>query len=333
MRNSRHTVCFRTKGNHKQGMGDVMGSIAIAEELRKQGCFVSFIIDNDIETINTVRDSGFKFRTPIPDREDETWKGEYFDIAVVNQLTTPFQQLALIKKHCKYLVTIDDTGEASKKLADLRINPLYFDESAHCDIRYIPLHPIFQKAHEETGVINDTVKHILVTLGGSDTYGLTPQIIEAFSEYPHSIRIKVIIGTAFKHEKELKESLSKSKRIFDIFQSVDIETMCKLIQWADIAICSAGNTLFEMMYCGTPVVVICGEPFEEETAYRLQNMGFGMVMPFNVQLDAVKLKTLVNNLFPKLIRQSQSQTGQRLVDGKGIKRITDKILNSFKPVN
>ncbi|MBF0557349.1 MAG: hypothetical protein HQL08_01060 [Nitrospirae bacterium] len=322
-----HNICIKTKGNHKQGMGDVMGSIAIAEEFRTRGLLSSFIVDNDAEALSAVQRAGFYAKAVSHNFEASAWDAGYFDIVIVNQLNTPSEQLSVIKKHCSHLVTIDDTGEASRRFADLRINPLYYDEGAYNDVEYIPLHPVFQRAHAGSGKIRAGIGHVLVTLGGSDTYGLTPQILDALSGCPPEIEIAAIIGPAFKHDRELDAVLSVTGRKFDaLLRSVDIETMCKWIQWADLAICAAGNTLFEMACCGTPAVVVCGEPFEEETAYRLEKMGFGKVVPFNTRLDISRLQAFINEFSDSAVRERHSQTGKRLIDGMGIMRIVDKAL-------
>lgn len=330
MTGSEASICFRTKGNHKQGMGDVMGSIAVAEEFRTRGLFPSFMVDNDEEALKAVQKAGFPAKGVACGCENSAWDKEYFDIVIVNQLDTPLQQLTVIRDHCRCLVTIDDTGDASRRLADLRINPLYYDQCAHCDPCYIPLHPFFQNAHEESRTIRERVGRILVTLGGSDTYGLTPQILDALSGYQPDVEIAVIIGPAFKHDKELGTVLSNKGGRFDtLLRSLDIEAMCKWMQWADLAVCAAGNTLFEMACCGTPVIVVCGESFEEETAFRIEKSGFGKVVPFNTRLDITKFRALINEFHDCAVRERHSQTGKRLVDGMGIKRIADKTLSLF----
>ncbi len=332
MAGSPESICFRTKGNHKQGMGDVTGSIAIAEEMRRRGLSPSFIVDNDQEALSAVQKAGFPTKGIAHGSEHSAWDKGQFDIVIVNQLNTPFEQLSIIRGHCRCLVTIDDTGEASRRLADLRINPLYYDECAYCDPGYIPLHPLVQAAHEESKAIRETIGRILVTLGGSDTYGLTPQILDSLSGYQSEIEIAVIIGPAFKHDKELNAVLSSKSGKFNILRSLDTEAMCKWMQWADLAVCAGGNTLFELACCGTPAVVVCGELFEEETAFRLEESGFGKVVHFNTRLDTAKFSALVNGFFDSAVRERQSLTGKRLIDGMGIKRIADNTLDMVNQI-
>jgi len=325
MRLDRIKVALRTKGNHKQGMGDITGSIAIAEEFLRREIPASFVVDNDIEAVNALLKLDLPIYTIENNDENKGWDGLFFDLVIVNQLTTPDEKLDLIRKHCERLVTIDDIGDGSRRLADLRINPLYYDSCAICDPSYIPLNSVYQKAHSNKKTIKEKVKKALITMGGSDTYGLTPQIIEALMPHLNGIDVYTIIGPAFRHFDELEKIIDNTN--IKLLKSVSPETMFKMIMKSDMAICGGGNTLFEMACCGTPVLVICNEPFEEETAYRFERMGFGMVVPFSERLQKEKFISLFKSFLDRENRKKQSITGRTLVDGKGVKRIVDACMN------
>ncbi len=323
------TVCFRTKGNHKQGMGDVMGSLALAHEFRKRGHRVHFVIDNDREAVEAIEKYEFPFSTVSAD-ENAAWDESSFDIIIVNQLVTPHDRLAAIRRHCGLLVTLDDNGAAAAELAHLRINPLYYSEGALCHPKYIPLHPVFQSAHGSKRDISDSIRKLLVTMGGSDTYGLIPQILLTLSSFlDDEISAVTIIGPAFRNEAELDSVLSSVPGRFDIFRAVDIETMCGRMLWADMAVSAAGNTLFEMACCGTPCVLVCGEPFEEETAYRMERMGFGRVLGFSKTLKPDRFREMYRTVSNKDERSRQMHCGKELVDGRGSVRIVDAILEEI----
>lgn len=323
-------VCFRTKGGHKQGMGDVTGSVFIAREFSVRGYSVNFIIDDDTETAKFIKSYGYVPIIVENRNEKRAWEGKYFDIVIVNQLKSPAKLLRFIRTHCGTLVTIDDTTRTSRKLADIRINPLYYDKWAHCGSEYVPLNRIFRKAHRYKKRIERNIKHLLVTMGGSDTYGFTPQIINALSKIPDDIDIKIVIGPAFKHNIRLSEVLLKAKRRFVLLRNINSKEMYYWMRWADLAISSAGNTLFEMACCGTPVIAICAEPFEEETAFRFAKSGFGMVTPFAKAINLKRLKVFMEKLKSKELRKSYSRAGQRQVSGLGVKKIVEKILEFMK---
>jgi spore coat polysaccharide biosynthesis predicted glycosyltransferase SpsG len=310
-------------------MGDVTGSLAIADEFKRRRHNITFIVDRDPEAQMAIRNRGYRFIPVIGKSESRAWGRRHFDIAIVNQMSNTLDLLKCAKAHCNMLVTIDDTGTASKKMADLRINPLYYTAGALCDPKYIPLETDFQKAHRNRQVCRK-VKKVLVTMGGSDTYGYTPQILPVISKNAGGCEIAVIIGPAFKHHKELNSALAKAGRKFSVLHAVTHKEMKKWILWADLAICAGGNTLFEMACCGTPAVVIASEPFEEETAYRLAKTGFGKVVGFNKKLDAAKLRRYMREFAAVRERSRHSKAGMRLVKGLGTVHIVDSIVKRHR---
>lgn len=324
-------VAFRTKGNHAQGMGDVSGSVALAGEFRRAGCEVVFVLDNDFEAVDAVGFAGFSFHTVDAGSEAEVWnRVGAVDTAVVNQLNSGVELLSIIKHHAGTLVTIDDVGEPSRRLADLRINPLYYDEGALCDPCYVPLNDAFRSARISTGPAREKVEQLLVTLGGSDTYGFTPVVVKFLDDVPEDIFINVLVGPSFRHHAELRGVLDKSKRRFNLLGPVDPAGMCGLISWADMVVCSGGNTMFECACLGRAAVVVCAEPFEVETAGRLDeagmvvNTGFGALLKHDSFLE-----TVTGLIADPVKRASMAEKGFTSVDGRGTERIFSKIISAW----
>ena len=80
-------VAFRTKGNNMQGMGDILGSLSLAQEFSSRSYDVIFIIDNNKEAIEAVKSAGYKFLTNGKKTETKLWlELPLLDIVIVNQL-------------------------------------------------------------------------------------------------------------------------------------------------------------------------------------------------------------------------------------------------------
>jgi len=323
-------VLFRTKGNHKQGMGDVMGSLAIADAFRNRSSQdkISFLIDNDPEAIQEINTREYKIN-PVENIEQEIsyFQNNHPDVIIVNMLKSYEKRLELFKQNSRLLVTIDDSGTAAR-LADIKINPLYYSDDAINDPDYIALGKEFICANNNNKIVNDKVENILVTQGGGDTYGFTPKIINALSEVEESVHINVVIGPAYKHFDELNEVTNKSKRHFNLIHRA--HNMCQLIQDADLAITGGGNTMFEIACLGVPAIVVCGDTFEEETADRMEkwgimeNLGFGLNVSQKLILDQTKL------LMKDIKRRSEmSINGRERIDGRGAERVVQLIIEEI----
>ena len=194
-------VVFRTRGNHKQGMGDVMGSLAIADAYRDRnpGDAITFIVDNDKEAIAAVLAGAFKVEVVGSlDQEITQVKGISPGVIVVNMYKNDTERLKLLKENTRLLVAIDDPSDAAR-WADIRINPLYYIDDAVTDPAYVALRKEFIRANKIGKVIKDKVETILVTQGGADTYGFLPKFIGAVDGMDRDRRIDVCIVQASTH--------------------------------------------------------------------------------------------------------------------------------------
>lgn len=321
-------IMFKTKGGHKEGMGDVTSSLALAEGFRSHGNEVAFIINSNKNVVDLVLQKGFGINTAESMAELANCLNEkQFDIAILNQMNTPEDEALLFKNHSKMLVTVEDTGIGAQ-LADLRFNILYPIDNSISDFRFIPLSPVFQDKHRISKEIKGKVENILVTQGGSDTYGFTPKIIKALSLILTDISVNVILGSNFSHDIELENVLSKSPRKINIIKGKN--DLSDLMLETDLAISAGGNTLFELACLGVPTIVVCGETFEVETADRLQKEGFGINLGFGKYVDEKDVYNIVNQLVSDAnLRIKMSIKGKELIDGSGIKRMVDAMTETY----
>lgn len=320
-------VAFRTTGNQRQGMGDVYGSLALADAFKKYAANILFVINNDMETIDVLSHNSYLYEviSHLND-EIEIYRNFSPEIIIVNRLNNSAVYLKKIKNLTKLLVTVDDAGPAAQ-IADLRINPLYYIENSYTGPDYVALRKEFQEINNIPRRIRKNVESILVTLGGSDTYGFTPKVIKALANIPESIGIDVVLGPAFIHHEELNQVLKSVERHFNIIQNP--KNICSLMQKADIAISGGGNTMFELAAIGVPTVVVCGEPFEEETADRM--MGVVINLGFGEKVSEKQLYQSVYDLINDFAKRKRiSIIAQQIVDGKGSKRTVDLILRKLE---
>lgn len=319
-------VVFRTRGNYKQGMGDVIGSLAIADVYRDSNPHdvITFIVDNDKEAIDAVLAKAHKIEVVDNFLQEMTLVKEIKpDAIIVNMFKNDAKRIRNFKQSTRLLVTIDDPTDATR-WANIRINPLYYSDNAITGPAYVALGKEFIQANKTSKVIKKKVETILVTQGGADTYGFSPKIIGALSGIEKSCLINVVIGPAFKHHKELKDAISKSPRKFGILHNA--ANMCQLMQQSDLAITAGGNTMFELACVGVPAIVLCAEKFEEETANRMEKSGIVENLGFGGRVSPEKIYQRVSLLVADRNRRSEmSRRGQKLIDGRGAERIVKLI--------
>jgi UDP-2,4-diacetamido-2,4,6-trideoxy-beta-L-altropyranose hydrolase len=305
-------------------MGDLWGSIALADECKKHSDEILFVISGGDEAIAVLRERGYQYRTVESDlREQEVLRAFHPDTVLVNKLNNPPTYIKALKELTDLVVTIDDAGEGAQS-ASLKINVLYHTPGAVTDPQYATMRDEFREIHKQMKTIRSEVRELLITQGGSDTYGFTPRILRALEQMDNGPHCTVVVGPAFLHEAELRETVGASK--LDLTVVRDARNMAKLMWNADLAITAGGLTMFELACAGTPSLVVCAEPFEVETAARLEKAGAVVNLGFGEGLDYARLPVSVDSLGRDVeIRDKMSRCGKQLVDGKGCERIVGMI--------
>lgn len=313
-------IAFRTKGNHPQGMGDVWGCIALAEECIRSADEVLFIIPEGEEAVEAIQGQGFLPQVIRSSAEEsQALRAFHPEVVVVNQLNNPAAYIQSLRNFARWVVTMEDVGEGAR-YADLRINVLYDAPDSVTGTEYVALRREFQALHEQPKFIRNEIQELVITQGGSDTRGFTPKILSALEQLHLRPHCTVVTGPAFRHERELKRALAASTLDITLFHNT--REMATFLYQADLAITAAGITLFECACVGTPAVMVCAEPFEVETASRMARNGTAVNLGFGGELDPAKLAETVNSLALNSQERSRlSQSGKEQVDGRGSERI------------
>jgi len=111
----------------------------------------------------------------------------------------------------------------------------------------------------------------------------------------------------------------------------NIKNMIPFMISADIAICNAGMTLFELACLGTPTIIICGEMFEEETSAYMENYGFGINLGFGKGLkEHTIFQSVQNFIIDHKCREIMSKRGKEIIDGAGSDRIIEILIQSIE---
>ncbi len=317
-------IALRTEGNHRMGMGDLMGSLALAEAFARDGDETLLVFSPSREAEAAVRAAGYPFQ--CVDSDDAACVAlERFqpDVIVVNKLQTPASSIRSFKALARLVVTLDDAGEGGQA-ADLRVNVLYHAAGAVTDPAFIALRPEFQAAHGLARIVREPVRELLIVQGGSDTYGFTPRIIAMLAGLRIRPHATVVLGAAFRHEAALRLAVQESPLDLTVIRNAP--RMAELMLAADLAITAGGLTMFELACVGTPSLIVCAERFEVETAGRLEAAGAVECLGFGEDVAEARLRPAVETLAGDLQRrQRMSACGMRLVDGRGCLRIVQLV--------
>lgn len=180
-------------------------------------------------------------------------------------------------------------------------------------------------------VVIDKAKplNILITPGGADPSGATEKIIDILKssvfDYP-LIYFNLVLG----HAKPGSEELIESAKGIDNLVLIEPQSdLIDLISDSHIVITSGGTTAYEAIAAGRPTWIIPQIEFEQEIAKILHKknatLGFGISSMKSELLD--RLPIIHDN--PETL-QPVIDAGRKLIDGKGIKRVAAKIIDSLR---
>jgi spore coat polysaccharide biosynthesis predicted glycosyltransferase SpsG len=122
------------------------------------------------------------------------------------------------------------------------------------------------------------VEEVLVTFGGTDPANLTLRALEALELVPAEFAVTVVLGRGYAAEHSLTAWARRTRRAHAITR--DSRAISAHMSRADLAISSAGRTVYELVACRTPTLVLAQNEREERhccarEAYGVRNLGLG----------------------------------------------------------
>jgi spore coat polysaccharide biosynthesis predicted glycosyltransferase SpsG len=312
-------------GSNARGMGHIYRMLNLADALNTWA-EVRFLTRGDEIAYKKLSERYPTTLTGNNEGDYKTLNANRPAVIIIDRLDTETQNMRKLSSLCETLVTFDDCGEGAYE-ADLTINVLYnrIKPKGHTKFYTDPSYAIINKRFAEVKRQDSKdTSRILVTMGGADTLGHTPNVIKVLDEIPERFDIIAAIGPAFKHYNELEEATTKCRKPLDL--RFNITDMWNLMAWADIAISAGGNTLFELASTGTPTIAICEETFEVETADRMQSFGTCISLGYQKKVDENQLNLSINKLLEDPSKRAEmSNIGRKLVDGRGSERASNLI--------
>lgn len=332
-----------TYGGHQRGMGHIYQSRALADELVQAGARVQFIVPNIPAGVHKLREWGMDVLEIPYESTDEKkisqierqMAGEGIDVAIVDILESATPLMCYMANKADLLVSLDDIGDG-RVWADLLINIIHHPSrpaGAHYreinDLNHVVLRPEFHKAHQRDKVIPDTVRKLLVSQGGSDTFGGLIQLAEALEMLPEQVEVHLLVGPAFLHDDPLAAIIARVGRRFVLQR--DVRDMAGLMQQMDLAITGGGKTLFELASVGVPFIVSTEEPRELETAAIVARDVLCENLGLRREVGAARIAQTVRRLVAdREQRLAMSRSGKEAVDGRGAMRSVRQIAKAWR---
>jgi len=209
----------------------------------------------------------------------------------------------------------------------LSVDNLYYhltDENIYLlGAKYIVLRSPFVNVERRS--INQDVKNVLITMGGSDIRDLTPKILNGICRKYPEVKFNVVIGNAFDNVKRVERiKLSNVELLYNIAA----ESMKKLMLESDFAITAAGQTIYELLATQTPFIPIkvIDNQINNVKGLRKINPTQSIIEYSDDELLIKELEKEFKIILSQVYRQTLVNTYKNQVDGLGSRRILDTLL-------
>lgn len=157
---------------------------------------------------------------------------------------------------------------------------------------------------------------IVISLGGSDSFNLTPLILQSLSEL-EKLNLIIIVGPFFSNLRTINRQIKNKKNITMLIAPKDI---WKIFRKADLVISNAGNTLYDLALMRIPTICIPTVSHQEVYAKEFESMGFCINLGKPWTITKLKIQNTVQSLL--------NNTNKRKEMWHFADRIMDKKCNS-----
>lgn len=338
-------IAIRADGGPNIGMGHVQRCLALGSKLKKNQAEILFISKKDEAIKKKIKQEGFEIislKNNIDLKEDledtiNAIKAHKVDVVITDSYAIDEHYLAEVKKRVPLLVSIDDLAEIPFP-SDIVINQNVYakdlDYRSSTGRTKFLLGPKYALLREEFSnsdkrKINEKVKNILVTLGGTDSFNLTPKVLKILDGMKQDFKITAVIGAFFRNIVEIEKTAEDIEKKVELLY--DSHKMSKIMFASDLAITGSGTTLYELAATGTPALAFCLAENQGENIKTMSEYGIVVNLGQGNKLIEERFYNKVDSLIENSkLRENMSELGQQLVDGKGVQRATIRLYKDYK---
>jgi spore coat polysaccharide biosynthesis predicted glycosyltransferase SpsG len=201
-------------------------------------------------------------------------------IWINDRLETTLNHVKNIIKNNIHLISFDDIGEGGN-FADINFGmmPCFYEKingkNAKTGLDFFILNENVNKYQRK----RKKIKNVIVTLGGSDTYGVTIKVADALKKL--EIKTTIITGPSFQDKSDLLNIIDgKSVTI-----KSSVPSLIKEFYNYDLAITGGGITPFEANATGLPCLIIANESHEVDNGLFLKELGSSDFAGFHANIS------------------------------------------------
>lgn len=273
---NRKRVVFTVIGRQDFGMGHAYRVAILAHELVHHEIII-VCEDCDLLAYEYLTGLNYKVHMVVRGKMLDEIIELQPDLVINDILDTSLEYIQKIKSAGICVVNFEDMGLGSEK-ADLVVNALYphqiLSDNHLIGPRYFCLRDEF--LHLPAMQEKNRVERVLLTFGGTDENNYSVKTFLAILPIckQEKIQIDIVVGPGFRHVEDLTAAIQSADYDGIEYTSSTTRISDHMIN-ADIAITSAGRTIFELSAIGIPTIVLCQN--EREVKHSFASFDNGII--------------------------------------------------------
>ncbi len=328
------TITFLTETGRGIGSGHLTRCLALAAGFEQKGFFCRLLVNGPCKKLAEGIPRGISLVS-------SSWFGAEHrpaTIALLEQsgavvfdsyLVSPSELLAL-SLHCHLPVYFDDHMLERYERGIVINSSVHAGSGQYCphpELQYLlgpayaPLRGPFW--NRKPKVVPTNVHTVLVCFGGADGKGMTRRVLPSLAKEFPEIEFQVVLGS-FSTDQRLADEIRLPNLKFH--SSCTAQQMAHMMQGADLAVCSGGQILFELLCFGLPFVAVLTADNQFNHMQGFEKEGLIAKIIRHDEPDGVQQ---VMGRFAALLefkeRKNFHRRALQLIDGRGVQRIVDQV--------
>ena len=269
----RRHVVFVVAGWPAIGMGHVFRALMLAHEITDHR--ITFVCTRQSElAVESIARRDYRMVRQGGEELADTVLRLRPDLVINDLLNTDPSYMARLREAGCRIVNFEDDGPGAK-LAHLVINALYEhgDPGICCGPDYFCLRDEFAGARRCT--LRPEVKTLLITFGGTDAADCTLRVLKIVEPLcrRRGIAIRVVAGPGYAHRESMERHIAAlGNPLIEFTWATNV--MSRMMEGADMAVCAAGRTVYELAHMRVPAIVIAQHDREATHTFARENNGF-----------------------------------------------------------
>jgi UDP-2,4-diacetamido-2,4,6-trideoxy-beta-L-altropyranose hydrolase len=332
-------LVLRADASSRAGTGHLMRILALGQAWADAGGAVTCVTACDRPgLLRRLRDEGFeveRLERGYPDRSDlgrmrEVLTGRPGAWVAVDGYHFDEAYLGAVARLGHPVLYVDDLAGLMRYDVDLVVNQnahaegLRYPASPRARLllgpRYVLLRREFREKRPARRV-PATARHLLVLAGGADPHHVTERALDALARIDRSeLATTVVVGAANRRAASIA---ARAERLAgDVTVVRGATNVADMMAGADLALSTAGTTVWELAYMGVPSLLIEAGPAERLLLDGLDHIGLFDRVGEIATLDADTLAgRLVDRLGDRAWRAAMAELARATVDGLGGERV------------